>query len=266
MKRRLRDPEEAVAQESRGPRDHEPGVRPWRGGGATGILRFVGMPAMTLTSDQLERLSLEALVAFYDQAAGFEAHLAPGCSIVLSGEPVADLNYLLVLSGPASELGLQHAVEFPFMVATGAPPAVDLGDLTVRRAAGEEGARASAQALHRAFGMPVESVLRAMPASFLDSPALEVWIAELNATCIGAVTLTLQGDTAGVWAMGVDPEVQRKGVGRRLLTTAMREAATREIRRFYLGATPAGKPLYERLGYATELVTQVWASGESGQT
>jgi GNAT superfamily N-acetyltransferase len=105
-----------------------------------------------------------------------------------------------------------------------------------------------------------------MPDSFLDSPALEVWIAELDATCVGTVTLTLQGDTAGVWAMGVDPEVRRKGVGRRLLTTAMRAAATRETRRFYLGATPAGKPLYERLGFATQLVTQVWASGESGQT
>jgi len=258
------------------------------------------MPGMTLTHGQLERLSLEALVAFYDHAAGFEAHLAPGCSLVLSGEPVADLNYLLagrkatvegfvaragtclerelpflgilypevaeVLAGPAAELGLQHAVEFPFMVATVAPPAVDLGDLTVRRAVGEEGARASAQALCRAFGMPVESLSRTVPASFLDSPALDVWIASLDGTCVGAVTLTLQGDTAGVWAMGVDPDVQRKGVGRRLLTTAMREAATRGIRRFYLGATPAGKPLYERLGFATQLVTQVWASGESGQT
>jgi GNAT superfamily N-acetyltransferase len=258
------------------------------------------MTAMTLTNSRLERLSLEALVAFYDQAAGFEAHLTPGCSLVLSGEPVADLNYLLagrkatvegfvagarkclerelpflsilfpdvaeMLAGPAAELGLQHAVEFPFMVATAAPPDVDLGDLTVRRAVGEEGARASAQALHGAFKMPVESMLRAMPADALDGPALEVWIAELDATCVGAVTLTFQGDTAGVWAMGVDPQVQRKGVGRRLLTTAMREAATRGVRRFYLGATPAGKPLYERLGFATQLVTQVWASGESGQT
>jgi GNAT superfamily N-acetyltransferase len=255
---------------------------------------------MTLTNRQLERLSLEALVALFDQGAGFEAHLAPGCSLVLSGEPVADLNNLLAggkatvegfvagastclerelpflsilfpevaeaLAGPAAELGLQHAVEFPFMVATGVPAAVELGELTVRRAAGEEGARASAQALHRAFGMPVESALRALPASFLDSPALKVWIAELDATCVGTVTLTLQGDTAGVWAMGVDPQVQRRGVGRRLLTTAMREAATRSVRRFYLGATPAGKPLYDRLGFATQLVTQVWASGESGQT
>jgi GNAT superfamily N-acetyltransferase len=255
---------------------------------------------MTLTSPQLERLSLEALVAFYDQAASFEAHLVPGCSLILSGEPVADLNYLLAgrkatvegfvtaartclerelpflgilfpevaqeLAGPAAELGLVHAVEFPFMVATGAPPAVDLGELTVRRAVGEEGARASAQALQGAFGIPVESLLRTMSASFLDSPAVEVWLAEQGEICSGSVTLTLQGDTAGVWAMGVDPATQRKGIGRRLLTTAMREAATHGVRRFYLGATPAGKPLYERLGYETQLVTQVWASGESGQT
>jgi hypothetical protein len=46
----------------------------------------------------------------------------------------------------------------------------------------------------------------------------------------------------------------------------MREVATRGVRRFYLGATPAGKPLYERLGFTTQLTTQVWASGASGQT
>jgi GNAT superfamily N-acetyltransferase len=255
---------------------------------------------MNLTPSQIERLTTEGLVAFLSQAAKFEAHLAPSCSLVLSGEPVADLNYLLAgrkatvegfvagaksclerklpflamlfpgaaetLAGSASELGLQLAVEFPFMVAVGAPPAVDLGDVVVRRAAGEAGALASGRALQRAFGIPIESVLRAVPADCLDSPSLEVWIAELKGTCVGTVTITHHGDAAGVWAMGVDPETQRKGIGRRLLTTAMREAAKRGTQRFFLGATPAGKPLYDRLGFATQLVTQVWASGESTQT
>jgi GNAT superfamily N-acetyltransferase len=255
---------------------------------------------MSLSESTLERLSLEALVAFYDQAPGFEAHLAPGCSLVLSGEPVADLNYLLVgrgataqgftaaarrclerelpflailfpavadeLAGPAGELGLVHAVAFPFMVATSAPEPVESGSVTVRRAVGEEGARASAIVLHQAFHMPLEPVLRTLPASFLEGPAVEVWLAELDGSCVGSVTLTLQGDTAGVWAMAVDPQIQRQGVGRRLLTKAMRDAATRGARRFYLGATPSGQPLYEKLGFVTQLVTQVWASGTSGQT
>jgi hypothetical protein len=34
-------------------------------------------------------------------------------------------------------------------------------------------------------------------------------------------------------------------------------------RRFFLGATPAGFRLYESLGYTTNVVTQVWASGET---
>ncbi len=255
---------------------------------------------MMLTPSQLERLALEAFLACYDRAASFEAHYYPGCAVVLSGEPVADLNYVLAgqgatregfreaanrclsrelpflsvlypevadeLSKPAADLGLVHAVEFPFMVAVSLPPPVDLGEVTVKRAAGEEGARASANALHRAFHMPVEPLLRTFPASFTDSPAVAVWLAELEGDCVGSVTLTFQGDTAGVWAMGVDPQIQRKGIGHRLLATAMHESSKLGIRRFYLAATPAGQPLYRKLGYETQVVTQVWASGASGQT
>ena len=170
------------------------------------------------------------------------------------------------LATPAQELGLVHAVEFPFMVREGVPDAIDPGDVVVTRARGADDARASAMVLSSAFDMPAAAVLRALPAAFLDSPGVDVYLAAVEGRCAGTVTLTYHGDTVGIWAMGVDPELQRRGVGARLLATAMRAATEVGARRYFLGATPAGRPLYERVGFATRVVTQVWASGESGQT
>lgn len=49
---------------------------------------------MTLTAYQLERLSLEALVALFGQAAGFVADLAPG-----GGARALPLVYWIHMSG-----------------------------------------------------------------------------------------------------------------------------------------------------------------------
>jgi hypothetical protein len=37
------------------------------------------------------------------------------------------------------------------------------------------------------------------------------------------------------------------------------------VKRFFLGATPAGFPLYEKLGFETQVVASVWVSGETSQ-
>ena len=65
--------------------------------------------------------------------------------------------------------------------------------------------------------------------------------------------------------MGTDRAYQRSGIGRRLLSTAIAEARSHGARRFYLGATRAGIPLYESLGFTTRTVTKVWAAGETHQ-
>jgi len=41
----------------------------------------------------------------------------------------------------------------------------------------------------------------------------------------------------------------------------MAEARAQGADRFYLGATPAGHPLYESLGFTTRTTAKVWASG-----
>jgi len=253
-----------------------------------------------LTESVLRRLTAEAFLSFLSESEKFEAVVSPGCAMALCNEPVADLNGIVVGRGAseihfadacrtclsrqqpflaivfpeagdrimevAAELGLVHAVDFPFMVRKDLPiePAGN-ETVVVKRAAGEEAVLESARVLSAAFNMPEDSVMRAMPASFLESPGVDVFLAIIEDRGVGSVTLTYHGDTAGIWAMGTDPEMQKGGIGRRLLSTAIAEARSQGARRFFLGATPAGYRLYESLGFETQVAATVWVSGETGQ-
>ena len=59
-----------------------------------------------LTGSVLSRLAAEALATYLGQAEAFELAMHPGCCLVLSGEPVADLNYLVTGRGAAEVITL----------------------------------------------------------------------------------------------------------------------------------------------------------------
>lgn len=253
-----------------------------------------------LNESVLRRLTNEALATFLGESAGFEAAARPGLQLVLCNEPIADMNMLVVGAGAdpehframasscldrelpflilifpeagdaldaiASELGLVYAVDFPMMVREDMPiePAGN-PDVEVTRGSGAADADGSADVLVSAYSMTKESVLKAIPASFMDSPGADVFIARLDGEAVGSVTLTYHGDTTGIWAMGTNTARQRGGIGLRLLSTAMAQARESGSRRFFLGATPAGYRLYEKLGFGDVCAARVWVSGETNQ-
>ncbi|HEY7803653.1 MAG TPA: GNAT family N-acetyltransferase [Orrella sp.] len=254
-----------------------------------------------LNESVLRSLNNDAFATLLSQAASYEMLARPGLQLTLSNEPVADLNMLVVGAGAehqhfrymvnlclerglpflvmiypeagaafdqlASGMGLVFATEFPIMVRD------DLHlepsgnhEVQVVRAVGDEDARANAEVSFSAFHIPVDSVLRSVPASFFDTTGADVYVARLNGDAVGSVALTYHGDTCGVWAMGTDATRQRGGIGRRLLSTAMAQARdTVGIRRFFLGATQAGFRLYESLGFKTVCAARVWVSGTTNQ-
>jgi GNAT superfamily N-acetyltransferase len=263
-------------------------------------LSFVHM-SDELTEAVLFRLTSEAFLTYLGHADSFEFTLQAGCASALSGVPVADLNYVVAGPGasdgrrfadvceplvsrglpflavvfleaashveqPATRLGLEHVVDFPFMVRDDAPIEPQGNEMvSVRLAVGPEGADANVRVLSSAFSMPEEASRAALPPALLEAPNLDVFLAWMDDRVVGTVTLIHQGDATGVWSMGTDPALQRSGIGRRLLSTAIAEARLQGAKRFYLGATPAGNPLYESLGFTTRTVTKVWASGETHQ-
>lgn len=253
-----------------------------------------------LSEAVLRRLTNDAVTIFLGNAERYEAAARPGLQLAFSNEPVADMNMVIAGAGAdhghfrdmvsscldrkipflvmiypdagkalddiAAALGLVYAVDFPIMVRDDLPlePSGN-PDVDVVRARSAEDADASADVLVSAYGMPKDSVLRAVPASLFAAPGVDVYVARLAGEAAGSVTLTYHGDTCGIWAMGTDTARQRGGIGLRLLSTAMVEARSNGIRRFFLGATPAGFRLYEGLGFKTVCSARVWVSGETHQ-
>lgn len=253
-----------------------------------------------LTEAVLRRLTNDALTTFLGEAELYEAAARPGLQLALTNEPVADMNMLIVGAGAdhghfrgmvsrcldrkipflvliypeagkafddlAAKLGLVYAVDFPIMVRDDLPlePSGN-PDIDIVRAHSAEDADASADVMASAYSMPKDSVLRALPASLLDTTGTDVYVARMNGEAVGTVTMTYHGDTCGIWAMGTDAARQRGGIGLRLLSTALVQARKNGTRRFFLGATPAGFRLYERLGFETVCSARVWVSGETHQ-
>jgi ribosomal protein S18 acetylase RimI-like enzyme len=68
----------------------------------------------------------------------------------------------------------------------------------------------------------------------------------------GMVTVLQYGPVGFVGCMAVAPELQGRGIGRRLLEHAHAAGRARGIGTFLLEATPSGQLLYEKLGYRVE--------------
>jgi len=264
-------------------------------------MKSMNRASKPLSESVLLRLTHLGLTAFLGEAAGYEAAARPGLRLVLSNEAVCDMNMLLVGAGAdhghfsdmlntcldrqlpflailfpavdkafddiAADRGMAYAVDFPFMVREDLPlESTGNPEVEIVCASCLEDADESAEVLASAFGMPKDSALRALPASLFDSTGVDVFVARAYGEPVGSVTMTYHGDTCGIWAMGTQASRQRGGIGHRLLTTAMVEARNNGVRRFFLGATPAGYRLYEKLGFETVCTTRVWASGETHQT
>jgi len=250
----------------------------------------------------LMQLCAQAMVAFLGQAERFEAESRAGVWKTICGEPVADLNYLLVmretpeaieamqafvadLDGrglpfccmlapgkaeglkPACEAsGLVYAVDWPLMVCPAeTAEAVTMDGVDVVPVRTEDDARGMVRVLSGAFHMPEDSTARALPLATALTPGLTIFVARADGQVVSTVTATRHGQVVGIWAMGTPPDAQGKGYGKVLLSQVMARYRDAGVEAFFLGATPAGRPLYEKLGYREVARAQVWVRGETSQ-
>jgi len=250
----------------------------------------------------LLRLCHDAMITMYGCGAGFTSRAVPGASMVLSGERVADLNYLIAASSAAGAIDgfssfvrycderelpfcsiiaaseedalesvceghrLVHATQWPLMVCPGErAEEKPTPGVTVRAVATAADVTGMCRVLSGAFGMAAETIARSMPLELYDSPSISTCIAECEGEVLSSVTITRHGGVVGVWAMGTLAAAQGKGIGKALLSTVMAAERADGATSFFLGATPAGLPLYEKLGYATVFSAQVWVRGETNQ-
>lgn len=163
------------------------------------------------------------------------------------------------------EKGLTETGLAPLMVLEGPVAPADDRGFTVERARTPEQMAIVAGLVAAAFEVDRDWVARAFAApSLLQAPEIAFFIASKDGVPQSAVTTT-GGQTVGVWSMATPAQWQRRGAGRSVLSAALAHHSAAGAQRFYLIATPAGKPLYDALGFRTVEEFPVLVSGTSAQ-
>lgn len=84
---------------------------------------------------------------------------------------------------------------------------------------------------------------------------------------IGTVTSTSYGqELAWIGMMLVDPALRRQGIGRALMQQVIAALQAADMHTIKLDATPAGRPLYEQLGFVAQFDFQRWRRGDTTTT
>jgi GNAT superfamily N-acetyltransferase len=156
------------------------------------------------------------------------------------------------LAGRHDELGLTPAGDAPLMVFTARPPAPDFG-YDAREVSDESDLKDVAELISKAFDLDREWVGRTFASRALveNSSGVGFYLVTDNGKPLSTVTMTGAGPVIGIWSMATDPEFQRRGAGRTALLGAMAHRRSLGADAFYLIATPAGKPLYDSVGFRT---------------
>ena len=172
------------------------------------------------------------------------------------------------LAPTARELGLQPVGGLPLMVLRPDGPPVepsDTGWYQVDRVTTPEDLAVVHHLQAAAFGLPLNSIARILDQRLLALPDTSVFLTRREGQPVSTVTTTGASEVVGIWSMATPPEHQRQGVGRATLEFAMAHHRARGGRLFYLGASPAGKPLYDHVGFQTVEETPIWVAGQSMQ-
>ena len=209
---------------------------------------------------------------------GSVGEVGDGYWAVLSGGPSPDVNIALVWSA-APQAG-QRALEL--VADVGAPALVNLaGDANARglsdewrqvgtmpfmavdleatptradprvRRAGAADLDAVVDLITESYGMEAEIAAIAVRPVVEKAGPIAFWLLESDGVAVSTVMTSQVEDIVSVWCMGTPERFGRQGYARALLAHVLGVAARQDATFGLLGATPAGKPLYDATGWST---------------
>ena len=243
-------------------------------------------------TEELIELCVRTLVSQMIPAPRVELHVTRRCVLGLIDEPAADFNRLILGADPQAEdflvraaalakargrplvatmspraadalapvatrLGFAPVGDAPMMVLRADTP-VQPGPMKVVRALGPELARVAGDLIAAAFDTPRDVIARCIDVCMTPTAGVETYIGWGDDGPMCTVSVTPTGDTGAISLMATPPEHQRKGAGRALLSHVIDDYRRRGMTRFHLGATEAGRRLYESLGFEVVADLPVW--------
>lgn len=256
--------------------------------------------AMDLPAHCLLRIAGDGFALACSGARDYEVQLRHDAWRVLTGTQSADLNYAYVADGAraadnlrehtavlrardlpgivfgtpgnverlaplADQLGLTYVGAAPFMVCAPDEHVSASHGYEVDRIDNEAHLQELLPLIAAAFSLDPEHVRLAMGATLLESPCVDVFVASRDGEPLSTVTATRHGAIVGIWTMATPPQHQRQGAGRAVLDFALTWHTARGAQLFFLFASAAGKPLYDRVGFRTLVEAPTWVYGSSTQ-
>lgn len=135
-------------------------------------------------------------------------------------------------------------------------------DARVREASGPHDAEIASKIFSDAFDDPKEVADACASCLHSADKVARIWILEDNGVAVSAVVSADVEDSTTIWAMSTTPQHARRGFGKALLGHVMFQAKQRGMVRGLLSATPAGKPLYDAIGWSTVETWAVYVNGK----
>ena len=216
-----------------------------------------------------------------------------GYWLAQSGVPSVDMNVALVSGGGPEAvdkiLALVEQSEIPtlFMVAGSVlatelePPWLVAGELPFMassldavhlradarvRQAGPDDADLVFDVMGEAFGIERDFFAQGIAAVLAEgSDESKVWLLFDDGACVSAVLTIVVEDAVTVWCMATPARCGRRGYGRAILAHALLAAKSEGAVIGLLGATPAGKPLYDSTGWSTLESWRMFTTSASAQ-
>ncbi len=93
----------------------------------------------------------------------------------------------------------------------------------------------------------------------------KIWLLVENDVAVSAVLTSIVDDAVTVWCMSTPERFARQGFGRAILADTLLRAKSSGSKVGLLGATPAGKPLYDATGWITLEHWRMFTSAKSAQ-
>ena len=91
------------------------------------------------------------------------------------------------------------------------------------------------------------------------------WLLDDDGAAVSTVMTAQVDDIVSVWCMGTPERFGRRGYARAILAHVLDVASRQDAETGLLGATPAGKPLYDATGWQTLEEWQLYVNAQSMQ-
>jgi len=187
--------------------------------------------------------------------AGAPAVLLLAGSALGAAQALADAGWVCIGATSLMCLGVDTAPE-PRL----APPGVEQSAAPAVRRLGPEDLDEARRVIAAAFGLSTSDAAAAVPeCAMTGDDGISLWGLDAEGQLGSVIVAVEEGARVVFWHLGTSPGLQRRGLGRRLMSQVQARLVVEGAEEFLLLSVDRNQAVYERLGYRVVEYWQQWS-------